>query len=93
MPVYKSMSDAMKKHPDADVLINFASLRSAYESTIETLEYPQIRCIAIIAEGIPEQLTRRMNRMAKARNVAIIGPATVCAFGFSFFFRLEIFGN
>lgn len=36
------MSDAMKKHPEADVLINFASLRSAYESTIETLTYPQV---------------------------------------------------
>lgn len=36
------MSDAMKKHPDADVLINFASLRSAYESTMETLTYPQV---------------------------------------------------
>jgi ATP citrate (pro-S)-lyase len=71
------MSDAMKNHPDADVLINFASLRSAYESTIETLSYPQIRCIAIIAEGIPEQLTRRMNKLATQRNVLIIGPATV----------------
>jgi succinyl-CoA synthetase alpha subunit len=75
--VYKNMGDAMKKHPDADVLINFASLRSAYESTIETLQYPQIRCIAIIAEGIPEQLTRRMNRMARDRKVVVIGPATV----------------
>ncbi len=36
------MSDAMKKHPEADVLINFASLRSAYESTMETLTYPQV---------------------------------------------------
>lgn len=42
IPIYKNMSDAMKKHPDADVLINFASLRSAYESTMETLTYPQV---------------------------------------------------
>ena len=37
------MADAMKKHPQADVLVNFASLRSAYESTIETLNYPQVK--------------------------------------------------
>lgn len=38
----------MKKHPDADVMISFASLRSAYESTLETLEYPQVsRVVAI----------------------------------------------
>ena len=37
------MSDCMKKHTDADVLVSFASLRSAYESTNETLDYPQVR--------------------------------------------------
>lgn len=36
------MEDAMNKHKDADVLVNFASLRSAYESTIETMTYPQV---------------------------------------------------
>lgn len=36
------MADAMKKHPETDVLINFASLRSAYDSTIETLGFPQV---------------------------------------------------
>lgn len=77
IPVYKNMSDAMKKHPEVDVLINFASLRSAYESTLETLQYPQIRSIAIIAEGIPENMTRKMNKEAASKGVTIIGPATV----------------
>lgn len=36
------MSDAMRKHPEVDVLINFASLRSAYDSTIETMNFPQV---------------------------------------------------
>jgi hypothetical protein len=36
------MADAMKKHPEVDVLINFASLRSAYDSTIETMNYSQV---------------------------------------------------
>lgn len=42
IPVYKDMSEAFKRHPDADVLVNFASLRSAYEATMETLQYPQV---------------------------------------------------
>lgn len=42
LPVYKNMSDAMKKHPEVDVLISFASLRSAYDSTMETLQFPQV---------------------------------------------------
>lgn len=77
IPVYKKMDDAMKKHPDADVLISFASLRSAYESTVEAMQYPQIRTIAIIAEGIPENLTRKLIQEANSKDVTIIGPATV----------------
>lgn len=71
------MSDAMVKHPDASVLVNFASLRSAYESTMEALKFPQIKCIAIIAEGIPENKTREIIKEANDRGVTIIGPATV----------------
>ncbi|KAK2576191.1 hypothetical protein KPH14_008396 [Odynerus spinipes] len=77
IPVYKQMKDAMTKHSDADVMITFASLRSAYDSTVETLQFPQIRTIAIIAEGIPENMTRKIILMAQQKNVTIIGPATV----------------
>jgi len=77
LPVYKNMADAMKNHPDVDVLVNFASLRSAYDSSIECMEFPQIKTIAIIAEGIPENFTRKLIKLAKAKNVTIIGPATV----------------
>uniref|UniRef100_A0A671R9Y8 ATP-citrate synthase n=1 Tax=Sinocyclocheilus anshuiensis TaxID=1608454 RepID=A0A671R9Y8_9TELE len=77
LPVCKNMADAMKKHPDVDVLINFASLRSAFDSTMETMQYPQIHTIAIIAEGIPEALTCKLIKTADEKGVTIIGPATV----------------
>uniref|UniRef100_A0A8P4JWC0 ATP-citrate synthase n=1 Tax=Dicentrarchus labrax TaxID=13489 RepID=A0A8P4JWC0_DICLA len=77
LPVYKNMADAMKKHPEVDVLISFASLRSAFDSTVEAMQYPQIHTIAIIAEGIPEAQTRKMIKMADEKGVTIIGPATV----------------
>lgn len=77
IPVYPKMEDAINKHTEADVLINFASLRSAYDSTIETLKFSQIRVIAIIAEGIPENMTRKLIQMAQEKGVSIIGPATV----------------
>lgn len=44
--MFKNMGDAMKKHPEVDVLINFASLRSAYDSTMETMNHAQVRCRA-----------------------------------------------
>ena len=37
----------------------------------------QIRTIAIIAEGIPENLTRKLIQTANEKGVTIIGPATV----------------
>ena len=77
IPVYKSMADAMAAFPEVDVMVSFASLRSAYDSTIECLEFPQIRTIAIIAEGIPENFTRKLIKLADKKGVTIIGPATV----------------
>ena len=41
------------------------------------MEFPQIKTIAIIAEGIPENLTRKLIKTAEAKNVTVIGPATV----------------
>lgn len=77
VPVYKNMGDAMAAFPEVDVMISFASLRSAYDSTLECLEFKQIRTIAIIAEGIPENYTRKLIKEANKKNVTIIGPATV----------------
>uniref|UniRef100_A0A1I8JP62 ATP citrate synthase n=1 Tax=Macrostomum lignano TaxID=282301 RepID=A0A1I8JP62_9PLAT len=55
------------------VMVNFASLRSAYDSTLEALQFPQIRVIAIIAEGIPENLSRRLALRAAEKSVTVIG--------------------
>ena len=64
------------KHPDVSVLVNFASLRSAYDVTMETMrtaECKGIRSIAIIAEGIPENMTRKLLRVAREKGVTMIG--------------------
>lgn len=100
LPVYQHMSEAVSKHPDARILVNFASLRVAYEVTMEAMqvnsfENPdeiQIKCIVIIAEGIPEQWTRIMIQRSKDRGCLLIGPATVsffCFFKLFQFWKLE----
>lgn len=78
IPVYTTFSEALSKHPDVSVMINFASFRSVFETVSETLQYSsQIKTIAIIAEGVPESQTRLLNKFAKEKQVGIIGPATV----------------
>ncbi|CAH4034477.1 ATP-citrate synthase [Pieris brassicae] len=77
IPVFCDMDVAMRKHQEATVLVNFASLRSAFDSTMQAMQHPQITTIVIIAEGIPENMTRKIIKLADARGVNIIGPATV----------------
>lgn len=77
LPVYTSVDEAVKKHRDVDVVVNFASSRSVYSSTREILTYSQIKAIAIIAEGVPERQAREILHVANSKKVHIIGPATV----------------
>jgi ATP citrate (pro-S)-lyase len=77
LPVYQQTAAAVAKHPDVDVVVNFASSRSVYSSTMELMEYPQIKTIAIIAEGVPERRAREIAHVARKKGVTIIGPATV----------------
>ena len=77
IPVYKTLNLAMKKHPNADVMINFASFRSAFDTSMEALESDTIRVVVIIAEGVPETQSRLLIKAANKRNKVIIGPATV----------------
>ena len=77
IPIYKTLEKAAQMHPNVDVMVNFASFRSAASSTEEALALPQLRTIIIIAEGVPERRTKMLTAKAKALGKVIIGPATV----------------
>jgi len=79
IPIYRSTKEAAAAHPNADVLLNFASFRTAYDVTMDALDLDQFKTIMITAEGIPERLARIMNKRARDKGVLIIGPATVGA--------------
>jgi succinyl-CoA synthetase alpha subunit len=77
IPFYTTVEEAAKQHPNADVLINAASFRSAYQPSLDALRTDTIRTVVIIAEGVPERQTRQLIAEAKQRGKWIIGPATV----------------
>jgi len=78
--VFRSTADAAKAHPNADVLLNFASFRTAYDVSMEAIAMDgQFRVIMVTAEGIPERLARKMNQAARDAGITVIGPATVGA--------------
>jgi len=77
IPMYRTFKETTEKHPEADVMVNFASFRSAFPTSKEALLHKNIRTIAIIAEGVPEQRTKELIKIANERDKWIIGPATV----------------
>ncbi|GIT99240.1 citrate/2-methylcitrate synthase [Sulfurovum sp. TSL1] len=77
IPTFKSTAEAKAAQPQADVLLNFASFRTAYDVTMEALHIGGFKTIMITAEGIPERLARGMNQAARDAGVTVIGPATV----------------
>ncbi len=80
IPLYKSTPEAVKEQPQADVLLNFASFRTAYDVVMEAISIEgQFKSIMVTAEGIPERLARKMNQAARDAGVTVIGPATVGA--------------
>ncbi len=79
IPIYPTIEEAAKKHPKADVFINFASFRSAYASSLKAIAEKSIKTIVIIAEGVPEREARELITLSKKKGKFIIGPATVGA--------------
>jgi succinyl-CoA synthetase alpha subunit len=77
IPMVRTIKEAVKMHPEADFMVNFASFRSAYATSKEALETKTIRSVAIIAEGVPEQRAKQLIKIAHEKNKWIIGPATV----------------
>lgn len=70
IPVYTSIAEAVKRHPEVSVMVNFSSFRSVYETTMDALNYSDtIKTLAIIAEGVPESQTRQIIKAANAKKV------------------------
>ncbi len=68
LPVYQDVGKAIAKHADVDTVVNFASSRSVYTSTMELMKFPQIKSIAIIAEGVPERVSWKASKMGRVRS-------------------------
>jgi len=77
VPVYRNLAAASAKHPKSDVVVNFASYRSAFDSSMEALNNPNIRTVCVIAEGVPERRARILAATAAKLDKMVIGPATV----------------
>ena len=66
-------------HPDINCMINMASFRSAYQSSMCAMKYHNIKFISILAEGMAENQTRDLIKYCNEKNVTLLGPSTIGA--------------
>ncbi|KAJ3520581.1 hypothetical protein NMY22_g12696 [Coprinellus aureogranulatus] len=64
--VYWGTKEAVAKQLDVDIVVNFASSRSVYSSTLECLQFEQLKMMALITEDVPRRLLVRPTTTAWA---------------------------
>jgi succinyl-CoA synthetase alpha subunit len=75
VPVYDSVEEAMRAHPEINASIVFVPARFAPDAVYEAVD-AGIGLIVVITEGIPIHEGIRLIRYARMRGVRVIGPNT-----------------
>jgi succinyl-CoA synthetase alpha subunit len=75
VPVYDSVAEAVKTHPEINASIIFVPAAAAVDACYEAVD-AGIGLIVVITDGIPTHSTMRLVRYASLRDVRLIGPNT-----------------
>ncbi len=75
VPVYDSVAEAVKAHPEINASIIFVPAAAAVDACYEAVD-AGIGLIVVITDGIPTHSTMRLVRYASLRGVRLIGPNT-----------------
>ncbi|MEM0382459.1 MAG: succinate--CoA ligase subunit alpha [Nitrososphaerota archaeon] len=75
VPVYDSVEEAVRRHPEINASIIFVPAAGAVDACYEAIE-AGIGLLVPITEGIPTHWTMQLVRYASLRGVRIIGPNT-----------------
>lgn len=73
VPVYDSVEEAVRKHPEANTSIIFVPARFAPDAVYEAID-AGLRLVVVITEGIPVHDTMKFVNYAKRKGTVIIGP-------------------
>lgn len=75
VPVYDSVEEALKEHPDINVSIVFVPPLHAPDAVYEAVD-AGVKLVIVITEHIPVHETLRFTRYARYRGARIVGPNT-----------------
>lgn len=77
VPVYCSVEEALKHHPDINTSLITVPREAALEAAFEVIPFSQIRLVNVLTEGIPQQDSARMVQLAREHGTWLVGPASV----------------
>ncbi|HNT34284.1 MAG TPA: citrate/2-methylcitrate synthase [bacterium] len=77
VPVYSSVEEALKKHPEINTSLITVPRDAALAAAFEVIPFAQIRLVNVLTEGIPQQDSARMVQLAREHRVWLVGPASV----------------
>ncbi len=75
VPVYNSVEQALRRHPEINTSIVFVPAKFAPDAVYEAID-AGIKVIVVITEGIPLHDEMKMVSYARSKGVTLIGPNT-----------------
>jgi succinyl-CoA synthetase alpha subunit len=80
LPIYETVEDLLREHPDANASVVFVPNRFAYSAVHDAIKSRKngygIKTVVVITEHIPNQDTMKLIHETGGKNVRIIGPNT-----------------
>jgi len=80
VPVYRTVAEAVQKHPDINTSLIYVGANRACEATIEALDAPGIKLVSMITEGLPEKDAKILIKKAGELGKIFNGPSSIGIF-------------
>lgn len=77
IPVYNTVEEALKNHPEIDVSLVTVPRQFALEASLEVIGRGGIRLVNLLTEGVPVRDASEIVMAARKHNVILVGPSSV----------------
>jgi ATP-citrate lyase alpha-subunit len=80
MPTYKTAQEAIAEHPEINEALVYVNRKTAYSAAVESLNFPKIRFVSMITEGVPEMDAKKLLHLAREKGKIFNGPSAIGIF-------------
>ncbi len=77
IPIYKSIAEATKNHPEINTSLVYVGADRAYAATKEALDDSKIQTVSMITEGLPEKDAKLLGKHARGLKKVFNGPSSI----------------